>query len=522
MKKSTLLLMLMQAAVISMYAQTTNFGTGSSISGVATSHFGYYAGGAGWDNSFFGFRSGAGNTGNYNIAIGNESLSLNSGGSWNSALGTSALHGNTTGSHNTSVGGFSLYSNTTGFENTATGASSLPFNRTGYQNTANGYFSLGSNTTGYLNTANGHYALLSNQTGHHNVAVGNSALFKSTTGGYNVACGGEAMYNNTSGYYNAATGFHALHRNTTGQVNSAFGSYALVTNTTGFFNSAFGHSAGPTGSDFNNTTALGSWAKATATNAVRIGNTAVTSIGGQVSWSTLSDGRFKTDLKEDVAGLEFINKLRPVSYSVDKEALNKFLEIPDSVSQLLAKYGDKNARQNGFVAQEVEEVIKKEGYVFHGIEAPQNEKDHYGIRYAEFVVPLVKAVQELTAKLGLQEKLAEEQKKEMDVLKQQLKLSGAPTVDEINSKTEVGLYQNNPNPFTVATEIGMSLPESTGQATLIIYNMEGKQLKVIPINDRGKTVVKIEGNELKAGMYFYSLLVDGKVLDTKRMILTSY
>jgi trimeric autotransporter adhesin len=101
-------------------------------------------------------------------------------------------------------------------------------------------------------------------------------------------------------------------------------------------------------------------------------------------------------------------------------------------------------------------------------------------------------------------------------------MSGTSTVDEYNSKTEVALYQNNPNPFTVTTEIGMSLPENIGQATLIIYNMEGNQLKVIPVNDRGKAVVKIESNELKAGMYFYSLLVDGKVLDTKRMILTSY
>jgi trimeric autotransporter adhesin len=137
--------------------------------------------------------------------------------------------------------------------------------------------------------------------------------------------------------------------------------------------------------------------------------------------------------------------------------------VKTALSQELAKLGDNNARQNGFVAQEVEKVIKKEGYVFHGIEAPQNENDHYGIRYAEFVVPLVNAVQELTAKIEMQEKFAQEQKKEMDVLKQQLKLSGTSTVDEYNSKDEVALYQNNPNPFTVATEIGMTLPDNIGQ-----------------------------------------------------------
>jgi hypothetical protein len=66
----------------------------------------------------------------------------------------------------------------------------------------------------------------------------------------------------------------------------------------------------------------------------------------------------------------------------------------------------------------------------------------------------------------------------------------------------------------------MSLPETTRQASLIVYNLEGKQLKVLPINERGKAVLKIQANELKPGMYLYSLIVDGKVLDTKRMILT--
>ena len=51
--------------------------------------------------------------------------------------------------------------------------------------------------------------------------------------------------------------------------------------------------------------------------------------GGQVSW-TFSDGRFKKDIKEDVSGLRFIKQLRPVSYVVDKTAVNKFLHIADS------------------------------------------------------------------------------------------------------------------------------------------------------------------------------------------------
>ena len=41
----------------------------------------------------------------------------------------------------------------------------------------------------------------------------------------------------------------------------------------------------------------------------------------------------------------------------------------------------------------MEAIVDSGDYVFSGIEAPQNE-DPYTIRYAEFVVPLVKAVRD--------------------------------------------------------------------------------------------------------------------------------
>jgi hypothetical protein len=39
-------------------------------------------------------------------------------------------------------------------------------------------------------------------------------------------------------------------------------------------------------------------------------------------------------------------------------------------------------------------AAKELGYDFSGVDKPKNEKDFYGLRYAAFVVPLVKAVQE--------------------------------------------------------------------------------------------------------------------------------
>ena len=65
-------------------------------------------------------------------------------------------------------------------------------------------------------------------------------------------------------------------------------------------------------------------AKVNASNKVLIGNSNVTSIGGYASWSNFSDGRFKRNIKENVPGLSFINKLRPVTYTLDIDAINEF------------------------------------------------------------------------------------------------------------------------------------------------------------------------------------------------------
>jgi hypothetical protein len=82
------------------------------------------------------------------------------------------------------------------------------------------------------------------------------------------------------------------------------------------------------------------------------------------------------------------------------------------------------------------------------------------------------------------------------------------------------LYQNSPNPFNEKTIITYYLPASIAIANLYIYNMQGIQIKAFSIVDRENGNIIISGNELNPGMYLYSLIADGKEVDTKRMILT--
>lgn len=82
------------------------------------------------------------------------------------------------------------------------------------------------------------------------------------------------------------------------------------------------------------------------------------------------------------------------------------------------------------------------------------------------------------------------------------------------------LFENTPNPFTSNTEINFVLPQTYVSAKIIIFNLMGTQLRSYELTQHGKGSITISGSDLEAGMYLYSLLVDNKLIDTKRMLLT--
>ena len=90
----------------------------------------------------------------------------------------------------------------------------------------------------------------------------------------------------------------------------------------------------------------------------------------------------------------------------------------------------------------------------------------------------------------------------------------------IDATIVASLSQNTPNPFSEKTTIAFTLPQDVENAMICIYDMNGTQLEQINITERGSSSVQIDGYKLNAGMYLYSLIADGKVIDTKRMVLT--
>ncbi len=525
--KALFLLLFLVAFGLAGYAQNTKFGTGAlqnNISGVENSAFGYKAlfnnfyGNAnvavGHEALYKGITQGPPDA-SYNVACGVRALRNNSEGYRNSAFGTEALRSNTHGSDNIAIGYQAMYLGTdnrfsvacgTGSlyssiytvgnvaigyyalhnnlqdVNTAVGYYALRENTDGRNNAALGGNALRDNTTGNYNSAFGADALAGNSTGNNNTAVGNSSLLSNSTGYNNTANGSFALSSNTTGRYNAATGYYAMRDNTTGIYNTAFGTFALYNNITGTQNTAVGYAAGYFSPDnISNATSIGSLAYATASNRVRIGNTSVTQIGGQVSWSTLSDGRFKKNVTENVPGIEFIQQLRPVSYTIDNAAYEKHsgfsiegTDMDETAKTEWKKQQKKNESivYTGFIAQDVEEIIKKGEYNFSGVVAPENEKDHYSIRYAEFVVPLVKATQQQQQKLDEQASKIQQLESEIADLKQlvgSLAKKSNANQETISLESPVKCFPN-PNKGMIYMEIENNKNEKT---EINVYDISG-------------------------------------------------
>jgi hypothetical protein len=364
---------------------------------------------------FIGFGAGANDdlTNNNNVFVGTQSGNSNTSGSENTTLGHSALRQNTSGANNTSIGNRSMRFNTSGLNNSAFGLEALYSNTTGSTNTAIGRRAMYSNTTAGSNSALGNQALYSNTNGSSNTAVGNDALYTNSTGGNNTAVGFNSLYLNSGGFFNTAIGNQSLYSNSFGNNNAAIGRNALYNNTSGSNNSAIGYNAFFNGASFSNSTALGYATDITASNQVRVGNASVTSIGGFANWTNVSDARFKVNIKENVPGLDFITKLRAVTYNLDLDAIAKFHNTPDEIR--VDETEKSQQIQTGFIAQEVEEAAKKLGFEFSGVDAPKNETDHYGLRYSEFVVPIVKAIQE-------QQLIIEELRKQNELLLKRIEI----------------------------------------------------------------------------------------------------
>ena len=371
-------------------------------------------------------------SGDNNTAVGNAAMGAMTSGSNNVAVGTNALDAATTADDNTAVGHNALTANTSGTDNVAVGQAALDANTEGDLNTAVGSFALSTATTANNNTGLGYSALFLLETGSNNTAVGRGTGQLLTTGSQNVYVGAEAGDAATTGANNTGVGYEALGKLTTGADNVGVGRAAALDYTTGTGNVAVGVEALENGTTGNNNVAVGKQAGRSVStggnllmlgtssgnsgspggaltsgnNEVTLGNGDHSKINVQVSLSVASDERDKTDFQPLSAGLDFINQLKPYTYYWDKR--HKYIDWdanPDADLNSITHDGThkEDWMDIGFKAQD---VVALEKSINHNLSDKTNlttslshDGKQYALQYEKFVPILVKAVQELTAKV---------------------------------------------------------------------------------------------------------------------------
>jgi hypothetical protein len=226
------------------------------------------------------------------------------------------------------------------------------------------------------------------------------------------------------------------------------------------------------------------------------------------AFGAFSDQRLKKDIKTISNVNEIIEKLNPVTYNY---RVDEFKNI--SLSK---------AKQYGFISQEVEKIMPElvmpivvpPVYDAEGKEiSPKQE--YKGLNYIGFIALLTEAVKE--------------QQKQIEELKTLVENSSVTNPNGENQKTinsvnladiqSIILDQNVPNPFAEQTTISYTLTKGVQKAQMLFYNEEGKLINSSELKTTaGKGQLNVFANDLSNGIYTYTLVVDGKIIDSKRMV----
>jgi hypothetical protein len=463
-------------------------------------HIGKYSIGLGYGNMA---------TGMYSASIGHGSgasgLSSFATGELTNAKGDYSF---TTGQYSTAKTNFCFAA---GYNSTANGLASIAM---GYNSVANGNYGV---ALGYYGYANGAYSI---SAGYQTSATGDAstAFGVSTTasGTYSTALND---YTTASGYASFATGEQTT---ASGIISTAMGYNVTTNGKRGAF--IIGDDGRSRGYNlyYNDVDCqmqmvfAGGYRLYSGSSA-----SGVAMNGGDNSWSSISDST-KKEKKLLVNGEDVLNKI------------SKFkLYTWNYKGQDAAKF-----RHYGPMAQDFHNAFGKDGIGNIGNDTLINQQDFLGVSFIA-----IQALEKRTEKIQQQQNEIDSLKNANNNLQQQLNNINAK-LDRItkamsqccngfsstlqsnnseqlavNNQQLASLQQNIPNSFSQSTTIGYNIPAQINSAQINFYNQTGVLLKSIQLNNKGKGNITVNMNEFSSGVYQYSLLVDGKIVDTKKMVL---
>ncbi|MBX7095306.1 MAG: tail fiber domain-containing protein, partial [Flavobacteriales bacterium] len=251
-------------------------------------------------------------------------------------------------------------------------------------------------------------------------------------------------------------------------------------------------------------------------------------------WNLFSDSLVKQNVQNLENCSDIIGQLRPVSFYFDT----------------LNPYGFRfsNRKNYGFIAQEVEQILPE---LVKTTSFPE-EIDSAGniiypattiksVNYNSLIGILTEGIQEQQATIDSLSGIITEQDSINKHLQEQINSlydmiaeccknrsmeqgqnnNPSPNIRTIELRDEqsIVLDQNVPNPFAEQTTISYLFPENVNKAQILFYNQDGKLINSTNLNPiAGRGQINVFANDLSNGIYNYTLVVDGKIIATKKMI----
>ena len=218
---------------------------------------------------------------------------------------------------------------------------------------------------------------------------------------------------------------------------------------------------------------------------------------GNSNWTIWSDKRLKNNVRDFQGGLKEVLEINPVWYQYNGKAHTK------------------TGREFvGVIAQEFQEVAP---YDVKELETEDDEgriETYLGVNDSSVKYMLVNAIKE-------QQAMIEELTSKIESLESMIGEVDQTTINsvELTGYDAAVLGQNIPNPFEGETLIDYTIPTDASNASLRIYNMDGKVMKTVTLDHNGKGKLRVSTSDIPAGTYSYELVVDGRSIDIKKMVI---
>lgn len=239
---------------------------------------------------------------------------------------------------------------------------------------------------------------------------------------------------------------------------------------------------------------------------------------GGGSWSTFSDRRLKKNIKPFTDGLEQILQIDPVTYQYNGKAGIKTKET-----------------QVGIIAQDIQKIapymVTKATY---DEEAEKGNENYLVYNPSALDYMFINAFKEQQTTIEEQQENIEAKEQKIIALEKRLerietilkdcfntdtdKTEALLSLNPASTSTNAELFQNTPNPFSKQTSISYFIPQNSSLAQIQISDTNGKIWKTFSIKEYGQGQIQFSTTSFTSGTYFYHLILDGQLIDTKKML----